>query len=159
MQLFDEEEAHEIQEEDQSLIKEFETLLPLAQHEWEQSSKSFSRFWSDFHREMVSTYVNEPDIIYAQGVVDAGVRIEEDDEPGTSGEDEESGTSEDDKSGATDLLSSSLEYWADMGEGESINEVDDDSAKGSSVGNDFEDDEHFLRSVIFMRTRPEVGFL
>ncbi|KAL8724068.1 MAG: hypothetical protein Q9166_008153 [cf. Caloplaca sp. 2 TL-2023] len=103
LQPFDEEEAHEIHEEDQSLIEEFETLLPLAQHEWEQSSKTFSRFWSDFYRETVSTYVHKPNMIYAQGAIDAGVRIYEDDEPG-----------------AIDLLSSNLEYLADLGDDEFI---------------------------------------
>lgn len=72
---YDEEQAAEIEEEDRDLMVKFDALLPQAQLEWENSSKS-SLDSGATSREKILTYVDEPDEDNLQKITEMGVRIE-----------------------------------------------------------------------------------
>ena len=50
---FDDNEVLEIEDEYGAQIDTFNTLLPLAQFQWEHSPKTFSWFWRDFYRDQI----------------------------------------------------------------------------------------------------------
>ncbi|KAI4127655.1 MAG: hypothetical protein LQ338_003103 [Usnochroma carphineum] len=72
------EEARELQEEDEERTQKFHDLLPKAELEYQQASGSFSEFWSKFYQDNIaSSQENESPEVFAQSMIEIGVRIHE----------------------------------------------------------------------------------
>lgn len=72
------EEARELQEEDEERTQKFYDLLPKAELEYQQTSKSFSEFWDEFYDHNIASS-QEDDIheVSAESMVGIGVSIHE----------------------------------------------------------------------------------
>lgn len=77
----DAEEAQELQEEDKSRMQKFHELLPKAELQYHQSSKSFSEFWPKFYDDNIASRPSDGSVnIAIQGMVELGIQVHEIDE-------------------------------------------------------------------------------
>lgn len=82
---FSAEEFDEITEENSTSTEKFETLLLLAQSEWEHTSKPWTRFWRDFYLDHIAIDLDDQDDTdedYLKTVTKLGIRVERERESG-----------------------------------------------------------------------------
>ncbi|KAL8726716.1 MAG: hypothetical protein Q9181_005947 [Wetmoreana brouardii] len=78
-------EAREIKEEDKFRKERFDTLLPKAEAEYQQSFKSFSEFWSGFYNDNIANSEQEDDLDdHIRSVIEIGVEVTEPDQASSS---------------------------------------------------------------------------
>ncbi|KAL8722404.1 MAG: hypothetical protein Q9181_007495, partial [Wetmoreana brouardii] len=78
-------EAREIKEEDKFRKERFDSLLPKAEAEYQQSFKSFSEFWSEFYNDNIANSEQEDDLDdHVRSVIEIGVEVTEPDQASSS---------------------------------------------------------------------------